>query len=240
MTHESHIALIDRYLTGSLTPAEKEQWQELLNDEAFRQTLSDYENIQKAATLEGRDELRALLASWDKPKVTPIRRRLVFWSSVAASILIIVVVFFLVRPVEDPQSLAAAYVEPYPNLIAPLQKSGGEAVTPYEEAFHLYETGYYGKAASAFGTLDPADEGVQFYGALTSLLDERMEDAITQLGSIADAPGHRFRAPAMWYLALAEIMEGDIETGKQLLNDVADSDSPLADDAKGLLDKINN
>lgn len=236
--NEKDLELIDRYLTGNMTDEDRELWQERIADEEFRNALASSSEIQQAVRFEGREDLRKLLLEWDNQPAIRRRSRMYFWASTAAALLILVLVYLFTRPGSSPAYIASNYVEPYPNLVAPLQK--GEAGSPdeYAEAFHLYETGYYGKAESAFSALDPEDEAVQFYSALTVFLDDREEEAIPRLESISYNSDHKFNIPAKWYLGLAFLMSGEEDKGLQQIQFVAGTDTPLAREAQELLHKI--
>ena len=137
------------------------------------------------------------------------------------------------------QLMAENYLEPYPNVVAPLQKSSDGEPERYQQAFQFYEMGYYGKAEDIFATLDQSDEAVSFFRALNALLNEQPQKALPMLEVISTKDGARFQKPAAWYQAMSLIMLDEKSEAVDILMQIAeDEDSPFASDAREILEKI--
>ena len=230
--------LIEQFLSRELTPGEEKELESRLSDPEF---MAQYELSQKtvdAIRLEGREELRTQLRQWDRIRQINKRRQLYSYIGAAASIALLVLFYFVLSKPPAPEALVAEYLEPYPNVIAPLQKGNSDGSSTYEEAFRFYEMGYYGKAESGFLGEDHSDEAVQFYRGLTALLDGRNEVARALLSEVAEDSEHRFHIPGMWYYSLSLIEVNKVQEAKKYLGQVAVSDHPLASDAKKLLGEI--
>ncbi len=194
------IDFIDRYLNGKLSDEENTSLQRRLEDPAFREAFNQLLATHTAIVAEGREDLRETLKQWDResrrPPVKTIRMRTLM--GVAASLLLLMFAYFVTRPAIDTQLLADNFLEPYPNVVAPLQKSADAGPDRYQQAFQFYEMGYYGKAEDIFGTLDQSDQAVEFFRALNALLDKQPDKALPVLESIASDEVARLTKPPMW------------------------------------------
>ncbi len=232
------IELIDGHLRGELDEQGSTLFESRKDDPEFAGLLEEMVATKTVIRAEGRQQLKDELRKWDNS--TKVRRlvRIRTVIGVAASILILIVAYFVFRPTADLDAIAENYLEPYPNVVAPIQKSGGDELTPFERAFQLYEMGYYDKAEDQFSVLDQDDESVQFYAAVTALLDNETELARDRLDAIIVDTSHRYHTPAQWYGALAHLIDGEKGDAILLLEQVAAGNSPLSPRATMLLDEI--
>lgn len=232
------IQLIDAYLRGELDEQGLALLESRKEDAEFAGLFEEMARTETVVRAEGRKQLKEELRKWDSSAKVRQLVKVRTIIGVAASILILVVAYFLFRPAADLDAIAENYLEPYPNVVAPIQKSGGEELTPFERAFQLYEMGYYDKAEDQFGVLDQDDESVQFYAAVTALLDNETELAKNRLDAIILDTGHRYHTPAQWYGALAHLLDNEKGDAVLLLEQVAEGNSPLSQRAQMLLDEI--
>ena len=238
-TSEHDIELIDGFLRGELDAGQVEQFERRRSDPEFESLYKRMQDVFEHVYVAGRDDLREEMDSWDRTSRTARTVRMRTLVGVAASILIIVVAFFLVQPRTSPDQLAMDYLSPYPNVVAPIQKSGDDSEPDrYQQAFQLYEMGYYNKAQDIFQTLDQSDESVQFYSAVTHVLAEQYDLGIAGLEKIASNPEHRYHDASQWYGALAYLMEGKKQDGVLMLNNLATGKSPYATQAQQVLDEL--
>jgi hypothetical protein len=232
------IEIIDAHIRGELDEQGLKALRKRREDPEFADLMDEMLETRRAISAEGRKELREEMRNWDKSAKVRRLVRVRTVIGVAASILILVVAYFVFRPTADLEAIAESYLDPYPNVVAPIQKSGGDELTPFERAFQLYEMGYYNKAEDQFGILDQDNESVQFYAGVTALLDQDAELAQERLGAIVQDPRHRYHTPAQWYCALAYLLEDEKSDAVILLERVAESNSPLSKRARMLLDEI--
>ena len=235
------IEFVDRYLKGKLAETEIESLKSRLADSDFKTAFDQLVATHQAITAEGRSDLKRTLKQWDRQSNRPAARtiRMRTMVGVAASLLLLMVAYFVTRPGIDMQLLAENYLEPYPNVVAPLQKSSSDEPERYQQAFQFYEMGYYGKAEDIFATLDQSDEAVSFFRALNALLNEQPQKALPMLQSISATDDARFQKPAAWYEAMALIMLDEKRQAIDVLTKITeDKDSPFASSASEVLEQI--
>ena len=222
---------------------EKDEFDRRMTDGEFRAALERIHYVVKGTRAYGREELKREMKKWDaiaesKPSSSGRIVRLRTIAAVAASFLLLAVAVVLTMPKFDAKLMADQALKPYPNVIAPLQKSADDAPQRYQQAFQFYEMGYYGKAEDIFRTLDQSDPPVEFFRGLNALLDNRLEEANEQLGSIAKDQGHRFYEPARWYYALSLVMLDKQDEAVSLLNAISEGGSAYAGQATDLIDDL--
>lgn len=236
--------LIDGYLRKTLTLSVQHQVKErMASDDAFREEVQFRQVLQQAARRRGQQNLEALLVVADEEldgaeeegesQTAKLRRLpMLRWVAIAASVLLLVAVGWWVFRSPEPQVLYTAYYEPFPNLIAPIDKSETAESLP-AKALQAYERKNYQEAVQHFEALQQAanrsvtdslvfsaDEQL-YYGL--SLLENRQERAaIAMLNTIADDPNARYQQAAQWYLALAWLKVGDLDKSKVVLDLILD------------------
>lgn len=225
--------LIDKYLRSSLTTAERAEFDERMQDPGFAAHVDAMREIQTAVAAEGRDGLRQMLRMWDRTRAARRLPLMRIGVAAAAVIVLLLGVYFLL-PQDRPDSLASAYLEPYPNVVAPIEK-GDQGLSEFEQAFQLYEAGRYTRAEKIFATLDQRNHSVQFYRAINHLMAGDDEAAMTALQHITADQGHAYFKPAMWYLALAQINLGRLDEARATLRYVVLGGEPFSGKAEELM-----
>lgn len=221
---DKQMDVLDRFLRNEMTAADETMWKSMMQDPGVQDEVRNMTHLQQMIQQEGRDRLRAELKTWDEAqsqtKVIGKRRFIDWrWASAAAVALILVSIFVLRGFQDDSKDLFASYFEPYPNIVAPIQK--GEAqTTPYEQAFQLYEAGAYQDAIDVFETLPANDSNVLFYTAVAALKLGDQEVARLKLDALDMIKGHKYRDAAVWYRALLEIQSGNDLLAIALIEDV--------------------
>ena len=183
------------------------------------------------------EEKSARQESAPKAKVVRMWPR---YLAVAASVALLIGAFFWLNPMNSSgeSELFAQHYEPYPNVIAPIQKSGDQP-TAKEQPFQDYERGDYEAALEGLNNLDESPER-NFFQALSLIGLERYDEAKTQLSIIGKTDGARFQQAATWYLALIEIRAENWAEAKIYLQEAIaiNVNTPLARRAKRVLEKI--
>ena len=227
--------LIDNYLRNKLSPREHAEFQDRLNHPEFQSALERTRDVQKAIKAQARQDFRSEIKGWDQQargRILNMRRFL----SIAASILLLVAVFFVFKQQPSNSDLFAQYFEPYPNVVAPLQKSGDSDLTTYERAFQLYESGAYEEATRALDGLDQDDMAVQFYHAVSLLALDKPAEALAELMRLAEVDGNAYEKPSEWFSSLALLKVGQENDARQILTGItADATHPYHRQARKLL-----
>ncbi len=240
--NDKQLDILDKFLRGELSEEETVLWKEMLLDSTVQDEIRNLTHLQQAITKDGREALRMEMEEWDQQDDLPqlsegkrvfLRRNLLVAASIA--VLLMAVGWFLFQPDDAKSDFYADNFQPYPNVIAPLQK-GGQEVSDYEKAFQFYESGEYESAIKQFERLPQTDEAVQFYRALTWISLGQNKLAEKELAVVVSKSDHRFLAPAQWYLALTVLKSGDIELARVLMKRIAaDTEHPFHSKARKFL-----
>ncbi|GAA4111553.1 hypothetical protein GCM10022393_09350 [Aquimarina addita] len=241
-----HEELIDKYLQGTLSEIEKEQFDSLLeNSSIFSKNVALIENLKVVAGTEDRVALRKQMAVFEsKIDNEPTVFSLLAYKKyiVAASIILLAVIAGLTffNPfAANTDQLYASNFEPYKNVVTPIVRGDNEDSDEFK-AFTLYENKNYKDAAVQFEALFTVTQRsyLLLYQANALLADNQIKKAIPLLEkhlSYNDELSERGR----WYLALAYIKEKRNEEAIILLNEIVQNGSFKKGSAEILLKKLN-
>lgn len=241
-------ALIDDFLRGVLTAEQRREVEYLLNhDENFRKELDFRKGTASAFARIRHQELKSRLAKLaDKQKqdaaflhpAVKNRKRIGYAAAILAFCVVGLGFLLFIKTTPSTEELYAGYFSAYPNVILPLERSAGTP-DPRSKAYALYEAEQYQQAYDLFTTLDAdTDPEALFYAALSAMEVDRIEDAIRLLGNYERTPAPKLDRQAKWYLALAYIKNGETESSKELLTQLAASAGYNKDKAGALLKKL--
>lgn len=255
---------IERYLRNELSEAEREAFeQKLAKDRNLRTELRLQQDITAGIDLFGAEGLKRQLQQSEEPttvtkslpvnpvepssKPTKAVRPLYFFLATAASFALVLTAFWLLNPAASSQELYTAYFEPYPNVINPIERSGGDpadvapadvAPTKAGQAMYYYEQGNYEQAISLFAQVPAIEEAYQFYWGVSYLGAEQAREAEITLEPLLFSASGVFYEPALWYTSLAQIQSEQIEVAKASLQQLIDIQGEYATEAAALLEKI--
>ncbi|AXT57680.1 hypothetical protein J8L88_21600 [Aquimarina sp. MMG015] len=238
--------LIDKYLQSELTPVEKDQFDNLLeNDTTFRKDVEFLKDLNLVAGVEDRDGLRNSLAGFEakieakETKVIPLfnYKKLL----VAASILLVVAIggiTFLKPFGVDTNQLYAENFEPYKNVVTPIVR-GDEATNEETIAFTSYESKNYELAAEQFGNLFKTTKSAYFllYQANSLLASNKTQEAIPLLEQHISL-GDQLSERGKWYLSLAYLKENRKKEAINLLEEMSKTGSFKKSDVDKLLSQL--
>lgn len=255
MTHfsEEDDRWIDRYVRQELSADEQSTAaSQLQQNEALHDELRLRQSLKIAATEQGRQELKALLVAADKRMDStalhanvdkPVQRISWYrWIAAAAIALLLGVATWSLMRSPSSEDLYAAYYEPFPNLIAPIDKSQ-PATDLVTQALQAYERGQFAEAVDKFIALEQQNSttafspDMQLYYALSLLQTGNANEATNRLQTVAANLEARYQQAAQWYLALAYLQTNNQEkTAEQLNNILATPEHRYQDKAKKLLE----
>ena len=244
-TRDEH--LIDQYLLGQLSEADQRLFQERMQASDFQAALSEAQELMGVFQSAGRDQLKAEMKNWEQklqnsnkesnaPAKTISLNRIL---AIAASILLLAFIgYFWLSSENGEQKLFADNYQPYPNVVAPIEKGDADE-DPTKKAFQEYELGNYEKAINLFEQI-MTNQDANLFLAISHIELGNDQKAKELLIQIINQPEDRFLIPANWYLGLLNVKEGNLEAAKKYLN-VVSKDTEyqvLQSKAKSLLNQL--
>ena len=137
--------------------------------------------------------------------------------------------------------LFVQYFKPYPNVIAPINRSSEYLDSELSNVMVLYEIGQYEDAILGLNTLIDSSKDYHnellFYKGLSLLASGNSHEAVSSFELMdlsCDMENQR-----KWYLSLAIGQSRDITQAKDLLNDIIFDGSLFMKNAEELLDKLS-
>ena len=234
--------LIEKYFQGTITSDELDVLNmELDNDAKFKKEFANDKEAQLAVKHSKREEIRTRL----KPKIgeweneinsRKIRRRR-NWS-LAASMLLIMGLGWYITTLNSSTNLYEEYYQTYPNEMIVITRDSPDNLET--RAFTEYEAGNYEESTKFF--LQMKDEGasvnIDFYLGISYLEQGKTSEAIIYFDEVIAGEG-KFESQALWYSALANIKDNDIESAKSSLKLLQDRNDFKVEEARELLTKLN-
>jgi hypothetical protein len=233
--------LIERHLSGLMTPEEEFEFASRRGDSEFDKELLFQFDLRNAISDIQREKLKRQLKSLGSPAQIK-SKRIRFQNLTAAAAILLLVIFSLVALLThngaDTKQLYAEYFVSPPNVVAPVLKSVTDSVSSYDSAFRLYELGDYSAADKAFDLLE-GDEHVMFYQSMCMMNIGQWGLARTHLSSIYSAGG-QYSKNAQWYLVLIEIRSGNIKNARRAIQLITgDNNHPYREEAKRILSSLD-
>lgn len=241
MLTEQDKELIERGITGDLTPEEQIQFHSKLDqEEEFRKAVifqrSMLASLEAQKKVELKTELKAVFARTEpeKPQGSTVSSR---WYWLAASLVLLLITFGWLSLRTDNSAIFEAYFDPYPaESMVRGEATGDEA----EEVFQLYGGGDYDRAIELMQSR--IDQGIDFRGQRlylgnALLVTGRAEEAIKVLKQVN--PENSFYTDAQWYLALAYLKNEQEAQAIEVLEQLLEKRSFYQTSAQELLRELD-
>ena len=245
---------IDRYVNGKMPDRERDSFEQRMREHAgLAQQVHLHRDILAGMEYHFAQQLKEQLALSDqvKPKFNVARA---LW--IAATVLLVVgavgaAYYYLLRPA-DPQQLAVAYFEAYPNTLTQISRSdalgdstsGEDTAEAISSVMNYYETGSYSRAIAGFNKLLAVDSvadqrtALVFYRGIAYLGAGRPAEAADDFLAITQQSDTLLTEPAQWYLGLSRLQRGQVAEAKQIFVELRSSGGNYAEAAAKLLDEL--
>jgi len=242
--------LIENYLLGELQEQEKHEFEKHLQSD--KTLLHEYELRKKVneAILEHdviqlRNSVHSIMN--DKNPVFGFNPgRFFFWQLAAAVVIAFVViklVFFGSDKPVNTNVLFAEYYQTSPSYqISRNENSQSANSLLYEQAFIHYENRNFSMAEKSFGLIlesDSTEIMARFYMVITQIELNKLAEAKLNLSWLTQHKSHLFYEQSLWYMALVNLKENNLNETEQLLKIIISEDSYCSEKAKKLLRKLN-
>lgn len=168
------------------------------------------------------------------------KKKRYIWQWAAAASIVVAALFTTLQLLRGPDynALFSAYYEPYPNTIAPVERTANTD-TGLSKAFAYYEAGDYEQAIKAFQQLQQSEQWkeLQLYMGISQMALNKNEEARQSFEATIAAKGET--APiATWYLGLLYLKMQQPEKAKTFIKTTAETDNPFAENAKKLANDL--
>lgn len=210
---------------------------EVAEDERLKERLQQLESRLASQPTSQMKVVRDNEIEADRPASVFDRRK---WLSLAASLLFILALgyYFLLGggAAADPAALYAANFEPYRNIAVDLTRSD-DLPTIEQAAFTAYEKADYEEAIRLLTQSSLPGQVKDFYLAQSQLALGNYTAAISYLEPLTNTQSDfALKEQSAWYLALAQVANGQIELGKPLLERIStQSEHPYQAQAQEIL-----
>ncbi len=175
-------------------------------------------------------------------RVLSLRQKLGLAAGAAILILAAYFVYFQQPPYEK---IYARHFEYLPSAMledSGLRRAEGQSGGLRAAAAQAYETGQYQEAealARAWLEEAPNDQEMRFYYGLLLLGKGDASGSIPHLAAVKQRPGSpAYERPAAWYLGLAYLKRGQIDTAKRLFSELKSGQDRYAIQARSVLKKL--
>ncbi|MGI9543013.1 MAG: tetratricopeptide repeat protein [Cyclobacteriaceae bacterium] len=227
---EPDLELIEKYLAGELSEAEKENTElRLQKDETFAHRLELTKNMKGALLpdVEGfKGDLKEVFEEYDSEKTLEGTSNPFFKGPylIAASVVLLLgvsVIYLLLFQSQSPQQLYAAnFSVPAENISV---RNDSEVNDDLQKALKAYNEANYSEALSYFdkvGSSEPQSEAVIFYSGICYMMLDQPDEAIINLERVLENESSSYATTAQWYLGLSLLQKEDATGAKKIFEEL--------------------
>jgi len=237
--------LIEKYVLGTLTNEEKQQFDTLLKTDAtFKEEVEFSTKMKNVARHDKLTAFKSLIEDFEveEKNTTPTLKPRKLWNTkwlVAASAAVIFGLSYVFWPQQNTTDLFEENFTPYRNVTYSIVRGDNSPKDAKSKAFSAYELGEYETAASQFSDLYGKDRESYylFYQANALLQLNRAQEAIPLLKKHLKS-GDSLSTKTNWFLAMAYLQLEDKKSAIDALNIAAKNIDFKQKEARELLRKL--
>lgn len=223
-----HMDLIDRYCSGSLSEAEKRDFELKMNQNpGLKEEVEQHADLIKGMQHHFSSELKSRLKESDQASEGSKSYRRFFFNSlaVAATISLFFVLGYVLMDNASPEALYQTHYQAYPNIVNPVERSASAESGELNNAMRAYELGDYQEAVTLFEQAEePLSTSYEFYLAISYLELANYQSALELLKKVEQSDVEAYHYPALWYQGMAYLAQKDTENAKQILKQLSESE----------------
>lgn len=214
---------IQDYIANRLSDKEKTHFEELLKtDLEFQELYETHKEMATAFQLSKSKEIKARLQALDHEE-TPVKTKNFFQSKfrkIAIVAVLVLGMFFMVNLLNSNDDLYETYFEICPNTYLPVTRGTTQNDIQFE-AFKAYESNNFETAEARFSDVLKTTENptIRFYYAMSLLNQDKFHLALAELNAVQNKK-FDYQVEALWYAALIQLKNKDIESAKQHLKTI--------------------
>ena len=230
MHQEENEDQIERYLSGNMSEQDQADFEKKMESDAqLREAVYFQRDLISGINFHFNSELKTRLkkasASVEPPKKSSGRWFYGVLGLAASFLLLMLIGYWYLSSHTSPSDLYAAYYQPYPNIINPLERSGAMPEGSLEKAMIAYEQGNFEEAVALFRQEETLESNFQFYLALSLLEQQETTEAISLLDQVIDSDNETLLLPAHWYQGLAYLKNQQPNEAERVFNTLKGQDS---------------
>ncbi|HLV70314.1 MAG TPA: hypothetical protein VKY34_06365 [Xanthomarina sp.] len=231
--------LSEKYFSNTLTEAEFQELEQALEtDAAFRQEFYIELEIRQTIAQEKQHDLKERLKKLDSKPVPKTR-----WYLYAATITIFIAIgFFFFNAQPNYEEVYATHFEAYPNMVNLTNRSNNSQNEIAKEAFQLYDSGQFSKAAAAFEEVykkHPLDY-IHFYYGVSLMAAGNVAQGVEVLENHPwQENNNSFISSSHWYIGLGYVKLDKIPNARFYFKKVVEADNNLSAGAKEILKQLD-
>ena len=171
--------------------------------------------------------------------------RIFYWKKYGAMAAIffiaLVSVFYFIKQLSVNDVLFYEYYKPYPNII-PLTRSS-QSQSDLEKAMRFYEMEKYKNALVILHKIisnEPENQTALFYSGICQLQTDDIVSAIVAFRDVTKHTTSDLYSPANWFLGLCYLKKKNVESAKQIFNQIVKEEEKYSSQSRKLLKKMNS
>ncbi|MEM7104259.1 MAG: hypothetical protein AAF502_14065 [Bacteroidota bacterium] len=245
MNEKYTFEFIEEYLAGNLSTEEAQEFESAVeSDESLAKSLDSQKAAHQAVNLytqikthENVSEIYSKVKGQGQAKV----RRLGSMALAATVVFLVFmgIAYFMLSSQYSGANLVANNLEAYPDRITSMSDA---PISALSNAMKAYNQNDFTTAIPLFegiGTDDQYFTLSRLYLGISQLESGNASDAINTLNDLFQMEND-LKEPAQWYLALAQLANGDETTARINLEDISENGGYQSSKATGLLKKLDS
>ncbi|ELR73125.1 hypothetical protein C900_05760 [Fulvivirga imtechensis AK7] len=235
---DEHRALIDSYLSNTLSESDKADLVRLLEEHPeLEELVLEEKRIVTALQASEKAQLKKHLKT--VANNTPQKSSGFFpawWLAAASATLIVSIGYFFYLNNSSLEITFNEYYEPYPAIS--VQRG---QITDINSALKLYSQGKYKEAIEAFGDLTLSDNPTYYLYLGNCYLQTKDPNKAIEIFKTVNRESNDtiLKQNAQWYLALAYLKKEDLQQTRKILKEIIQNEGIYAEHAEKLLGKLD-
>lgn len=234
---EQQLKQVEAYFKRQMTFGENEKFEEKIRKNSeLKRVVDEYQLTMDVIDQQEETELKEKFNQWKQGEKKTITRRLVFYSSVAASIAILFGIF-AIKSLSGPDNYRELAYSNYQIPGSP-SASMGDSQVHRNAGISAFKIKSYQEAINEWSQMDAKDPEINYYMAHAYFNLELFQKASVLFNEIAKGTS-TFNYPSDWYLLLCYLSAEDmIKFNQQLDKILNDEQHPYYDDGVKLKEKL--
>jgi hypothetical protein len=234
---EQQLKQVEAYFKRKMTFEENEKFEEdIRKNSELKRIVDEYQLTMDVIDQQEEIILKEKFIQWKKAEKKTITPRLVFYSSIAATIAVLFGIF-AIKSLSGPNTYKELAYTSYQLPDSP-SASMGDSQIHRNAGIMAFKTNSFQEAVEEWSQMEVTDSEIDYYLAHSYFNLELFSKASVLFNEIAKGTS-TFNYPSDWYLLLCYLSEGNmVEFNQQMEKIITDKQHPYYDDAVSLKEKL--